>query len=120
MSSTDDEVEMGTLTDQALHDRLEKEIAAVKNGISALSGEIAGVINAFARTAAKRARRAAKQTRDNVDAAMSEASESTGAGATQDAPSLEETLEDVITQRPLAAVGIAVGLGFLIGLTWRR
>jgi len=34
--------------------------------------------------------------------------------------SLEETLEDVITQRPLAAVGLALGIGFLIGVTWRR
>jgi ElaB/YqjD/DUF883 family membrane-anchored ribosome-binding protein len=36
------------------------------------------------------------------------------------ASSIEETLEDVITQRPLATVGVALGLGFLIGLTWRR
>jgi len=41
--------------------------------------------------------------------------------AAQDtAHSIEETLEDVITQRPLAAVGLAMGLGFLIGATWRR
>jgi len=41
--------------------------------------------------------------------------------AAQDAAnSIEETLEDVITQRPLATVGLALGLGFLIGVTWRR
>jgi len=34
--------------------------------------------------------------------------------AAQDAAtSLEESLEDVITQRPLATVGLALGLGFL-------
>ena len=38
--------------------------------------------------------------------------------AAQDAAvRLEETLEDVITQRPLATVGLALGLGFLIGAT---
>ena len=42
-------------------------------------------------------------------------------GAAQDAAAtIEETLEDVITQRPLATVGLAIGLGFLIGVTWRR
>jgi ElaB/YqjD/DUF883 family membrane-anchored ribosome-binding protein len=42
-------------------------------------------------------------------------------GAAQEAAStIEETLEDAITQRPLAAVGLAIGLGFLIGVTWRR
>jgi ElaB/YqjD/DUF883 family membrane-anchored ribosome-binding protein len=33
---------------------------------------------------------------------------------------LEETIEDAITERPIAAVGLAIGLGFLIGVTWRR
>jgi len=42
-------------------------------------------------------------------------------GCRQDAAhSIEETLEDVIQQRPLATVGLALGLGFLIGATWRR
>jgi len=42
-------------------------------------------------------------------------------GAAQDAASsIEESLEDVITQRPLATVGLALGLGFLIGVVWRR
>jgi ElaB/YqjD/DUF883 family membrane-anchored ribosome-binding protein len=42
-------------------------------------------------------------------------------GAAQDAASsIEETLEDAITQRPLATVGLALGIGFLIGVTWRR
>jgi ElaB/YqjD/DUF883 family membrane-anchored ribosome-binding protein len=41
--------------------------------------------------------------------------------AAQDAAySFEESLEDVITQRPLATVGLALGLGFLIGAAWRR
>ena len=41
--------------------------------------------------------------------------------AAQDAASsIEELLEEVITQRPLATVGLALGLGFLIGVTWRR
>jgi ElaB/YqjD/DUF883 family membrane-anchored ribosome-binding protein len=34
--------------------------------------------------------------------------------------SIEETLEDAITQRPLATVGLALGIGFLIGAAWRR
>jgi ElaB/YqjD/DUF883 family membrane-anchored ribosome-binding protein len=41
--------------------------------------------------------------------------------AAQDAAyGLEESLEDVITQRPLATVGLALGIGFLIGAIWRR
>ena len=40
--------------------------------------------------------------------------------AAHEAAAIEETLEDAITERPLAAIGLAVGLGFLIGVTWRR
>ena len=41
--------------------------------------------------------------------------------AAQDAAySIEETLEEAIAERPLASVGLALGLGFLIGVTWRR
>ena len=36
------------------------------------------------------------------------------------ASSLEESLEEAITQRPLATVGIALGIGFLIGAAWKR
>ncbi len=36
------------------------------------------------------------------------------------ATSIEETLEQAISERPLAAVGLALGLGFLVGVTWRR
>ena len=70
----------------------------------------------------KQARRGYKQARANVDAAVDDMSERGGAmmDAAQDAAySIEETLEDVIVQRPLATVGLALGLGFLIGATWR-
>jgi ElaB/YqjD/DUF883 family membrane-anchored ribosome-binding protein len=131
MSSTDGETGMKNLADKAaqqiqdknLQERLEKDVAAVKNDIAALTDQITDALNSFAGTAQKQARRGYKQARANVDSAVDDISERGGAmmDAAQDAAStIEETLEDVITQRPLATVGIALGLGFLIGATWRR
>ena len=127
MSSTDGEIEMSNLTDkvnqQRLEERLEKDVAAVKNDIAALTDQITDALNALAGTAGKQARRSFKQARANVDSAVEDVSERGSAmmGAAHDAAaSIEETLEDVITQRPLATVGLAIGLGFLIGATWRR
>jgi ElaB/YqjD/DUF883 family membrane-anchored ribosome-binding protein len=123
MSSTDGEIGMRNLTDKATYERLEKEVAAVKNDISALTDQITDALNSFAGTAKKQARRGYKQARDNVDSAVEDLSERGGAvmDTAQDAVStIEETLEDVIQQRPLATVGLALGLGFLIGMTWRR
>jgi ElaB/YqjD/DUF883 family membrane-anchored ribosome-binding protein len=123
MSSTDGEDGMRNLADKATYERLEKDVAAVKNDISTLTEQITDALNTFTGTARKQARQGYKQARANVDSAMSDVQDrgSAALDAAQDAAySIEETLEDVIQQRPLATVGIALGLGFLIGVTWRR
>jgi len=123
MSSTDGETGMRNMTDKTTYERLEKDVAAVKNDIAALTDQITDALNSFAGSARKQARRGYKEARANVDQAVSDASERGGAmmDAAQDAAySIEESLEDVISQRPLATVGLALGLGFLIGVTWRR
>ena len=127
MSSTDGEIGMRDLSDKAtqqrLEERLEKDVAAVKNDIAALTDQITDALNTFAGAAKKQARRGYKQARENVDATVDDMTERGSAmmDAAHDAAfSMGETLEDAITQRPLATVGIALGLGFLIGVTWRR
>jgi len=114
---------MKNMTENPNYERLEKDVTSVKNDIAALTDQITDAINTLAGAAQKQARRGYRQARTNVDAAIGEASERGSAmmDAAQDtASSIEETLEDVITQRPLATVGLALGLGFLIGATWRR
>jgi ElaB/YqjD/DUF883 family membrane-anchored ribosome-binding protein len=123
MSSTDGEDAMRNMTDKATYDRLQKDVNAVKNDISALADQISDVLEAFKGDARKQAQRTFKQARANVDSVMSDVSKRGGEAidaAQGYANTLEESLEDAITQRPLAAVGLAVGLGFLIGVTWRR
>jgi ElaB/YqjD/DUF883 family membrane-anchored ribosome-binding protein len=123
MSSADGEDGMRNLADKATYERLEKDVAAVKNDISTLTEQITDALNTFTGTAKKQARQGYKQARANVDSVMSDVQDrgSAALDAAQDAAySIEETLEDVIQQRPLATVGIALGLGFLIGVTWRR
>lgn len=123
MSSSDGEDAMKSMTDKATYDRLQKDVESVKNDISALTDQITEVLHSFSGTAKKEARKGYRQARANVDSLMSDAGErgSAALDAAQDAAaSLQETLEDAIHQRPLATVGLAVGLGFLIGVTWRR
>src|SRR5665213_2809089 len=100
MSSTDGEAGMRNLTDKATYERLEKDLAAVKNDISALTDQITDALNAFAGSAGKQARRGYKQARANVDSAVDDMSERGSAmmDAAQDAASsIEESLEEVIT-----------------------
>ena len=123
MSMTNGETATKNLTDKATYERLEKDVTAVKNDIAALTDQITDALNSFAGTATKQARLGYKQARANAEQAVDDMSERSSAmmDAAQDAASsLGETLEDAITQRPLATVGIALGIGFLIGVTWRR
>jgi ElaB/YqjD/DUF883 family membrane-anchored ribosome-binding protein len=120
--STDGKIGMRNLTDKATQERLEN-VAAMKNDIAALTDQITDALNCFAGTAKKQARSGYKQARANVDSAVDDISERGGTvmdAAKDVAHSIEETLEDAITQRPLATVGLALGLGLLIGATWRR
>jgi ElaB/YqjD/DUF883 family membrane-anchored ribosome-binding protein len=123
MSMTNGEAKMKDLGDETTYQRLQKDVTAVKDDIAALTEQITEAINTFAGSARKQARRSYKEARANAESALDDASERGSAmlGAAQDAAvTLEETLEDVIVQRPLATVGLALGLGFLIGVTWRR
>lgn len=123
MSMTDGDAAMKNPTDKATYERLEKDVTAVKNDIAALTEQITDALNNFAGNAGKQARRSYKQARANAEQAVDDVSERGSAmmDAAQDtAVSIEETLEDAIAQRPLATVGLALGIGFLIGVTWRR
>lgn len=123
MSTTNAEAGMRDWTDKATRDRLEKDVAAVKSDIAALTDQITDAINTFANSTGKQARRGYRQARENVDSAMDDMSERSSAmmEAAHDAyGSIEETLEEAITHRPLATVGLALGIGFLIGAAWRR
>jgi len=123
MSMTDGEAGMRNIADKATYDRLDKDVTAVKNDIATLTDQITDAINTLAAAATKQAKRGYKQAGAHVDTTVDDMSErgSVMMDAAQDAAySIEETLEDVIMQRPLATVGLALGMGFLIGLTWRR
>jgi ElaB/YqjD/DUF883 family membrane-anchored ribosome-binding protein len=120
MSSTDT---MKTMTDKATYERLQKDVEAVRNDISELTEQFSDALNAFTKSTRKQARRGYRQARADVDTFMGDATKKGAAAleAAQDAAaSLEDTIEDAIVQRPLASIGLAVGLGFLIGVTWRR
>jgi len=123
MASNDTAEAIKELTDKATYERLQKDVAAVKDDISKLAGQLTDALDTFSTAARKEARRNYKQARGNVDAIVSDATKkgSAALAAAQDAAvSLEDSVEDAIVQRPMASMGLALGLGFLIGVTWRR
>jgi len=123
MPSSDTIRSLREFADSDTFERLQKDVSSVRKDIAALTDQITDTISHFGGAARRQARQGYKQAQDNVNAALDDASERGGAwlDAAQDtASSLEEALEDVIAQRPLATVGLALGLGFLIGVMWRK
>jgi ElaB/YqjD/DUF883 family membrane-anchored ribosome-binding protein len=107
----------------AAYERLEKDMTAVKNDIANLSQQIAEVVNSLAVLAQSQAKRGVKNARANAGSIVSNASDRVDAVAVaaQDAAtSMRDVLEETIQERPLATIAMALGLGFLIGVTWRR
>jgi ElaB/YqjD/DUF883 family membrane-anchored ribosome-binding protein len=103
--------------------RVEKDLTAVKNEIARLSQQIADAVNALAAAAQNRGRQSLRQARADVDSAVSGASDRAGfvASAAKDTASLiSDTLASVIQDRPVAAVALALGVGFVMGVAWRR
>ena len=122
MNETSSDAGLSPADDNA-YARLEKDITAVKTDIAHLSQQISEAVNALGAVAQGEARRGMRNARANVDSAMADASDRAGATVTAAqgaASSVRESLEDVIQERPVATLAVALGLGFLIGVNSRR
>ncbi len=123
MPTTGAPTDMHNAAEQLSRERLQKDVTAVKDDIAALTDQITDALNTFAGAARKQARQSYRQARADVDSTVDDVSQRGYAmidAAQEAASSLEGRLEDAIAQRPIATVGLALGLGFLIGAAWRR
>jgi ElaB/YqjD/DUF883 family membrane-anchored ribosome-binding protein len=107
--------------------RLEKEMAAMKDATGNLSDQIADAASDLGASAQEQAKRSLKYAREyggaQVDSIVADASDRMGAAASAaqaQAASLADTLEDTVRERPLSAIGVGLGFGFLMGAIWRR
>jgi ElaB/YqjD/DUF883 family membrane-anchored ribosome-binding protein len=103
--------------------RLEKEMKAMKNAIGSLTDQIADAASDVGAVAQDQAKRGLRHARANIDSVVGDASDRVGAvasAAQMHAASIGDTMEDVVRERPLSTVALALGLGFLVGAAWRR
>ena len=103
--------------------RLEKEMAKMRDAIGGLSDQISDAASDIGAVAQDQARRGLKHARANMGSMVNDASDRLGVVANRaqsQASSLGDTLEDAIQERPLSTLALAIGLGFLAGVIWRR
>ena len=103
--------------------RLEKEMATMRDAIGGLSDQISDAASDIGAVAQEEARRGMKHARANMGSMVNDASDRLGVVANRaqsQASSLGDSLEDAVQERPLSTLALALGLGFLAGVIWRR
>jgi ElaB/YqjD/DUF883 family membrane-anchored ribosome-binding protein len=103
--------------------RLEKEMANMRDAIGGLSDQISDAASDIGSVAQEQARRGLKHARANMGSMVNDASDRLGVVANRaqsQASTLGDSLEDAVQERPLATLALALGLGFLAGVIWRR
>ncbi len=95
----------------------------MRDAIGGLSDQISDAASDIGAVAQEQARRSLKHARSNMGSMVNDASDRLGVVADRaqaQASSLGDTLEDAIQERPLATLALALGFGFLAGVSWRR
>jgi ElaB/YqjD/DUF883 family membrane-anchored ribosome-binding protein len=103
--------------------RLETEMANMRDTISGLSDHISDDASDIGSVAQDRAAGGLGHARANMGSMVNDASDRLGIVANRArsaSATLGDSLEDAVQQRPLATLALAVGLGFLAGVIWRR
>jgi ElaB/YqjD/DUF883 family membrane-anchored ribosome-binding protein len=121
--ASDQDASMKSAEDRSSYECLRRDVEAMKADISKLAKQVTDTFNDLVGTVRHEAHSRYNQARSGVDAVMADVEEQKNAAfdAVQDSlATIEEKLEDAVQQRPIAAIGLALGLGVLIGVTWRR
>src|SRR5262249_42523068 len=99
------------------------EIEKLKQDVTGLAQQLGTVVDTTKDEAMEQLRGQlfrVKSTIDDVLAASSEKGQEAADAVKEVADTLGEAVEESLRKRPLTTVGLAIGLGFLFGATWRR
>lgn len=95
---------------------LQGDMTAIRDDLRSLGQQVASLVN-------REAKSRLNQTKSSINGAVNDASErgEEALDAVREAfDSLSTEVEGSIKNNPLATIGIAIGLGFLLGAAWRR
>src|ERR1700694_6552 len=100
-----------------------KEIDKLKDDLAQLAQQLSNVADTAADGALDQVRAQVQRVKNSMDEVFAEASDrgQEAAYAVRDvAESFSEALEETLHRRPLTTLGLALGVGFIAGATWRR
>jgi ElaB/YqjD/DUF883 family membrane-anchored ribosome-binding protein len=103
--------------------RLEREMATMNDTLGGLTDQISDAAGDTGSVTRRQAALGLKHARANMGSMVHDASDRLGVVAHRAQPqpnTLGDSLEAAIQERPLATLALAIGVGFLAGMMWRR
>jgi ElaB/YqjD/DUF883 family membrane-anchored ribosome-binding protein len=102
---------------------IQRELKVVRDDIGRLAEQISTLLSSGGSDAVREVKAQIDRFRERLDDVVADAGVKglDAIGSVRDsADMLLDSLEDTVRKRPIATLGIALGLGFLFGATWRR
>jgi ElaB/YqjD/DUF883 family membrane-anchored ribosome-binding protein len=104
-------------------DDIHRELKVIRDDIARLADQIGTLLSSGGNDAIREVKAQIDRFRDRLDDVLSDAGakglDAIG-GLRDSADTLLDSLEDAVRKRPISTLGVALGLGFLFGATWRR
>jgi ElaB/YqjD/DUF883 family membrane-anchored ribosome-binding protein len=99
---------------------IQHDLQAVRDDLARLAQQISGLVTSGGGEAAAEVKAQLNRIRDSLEGLMSNAREKSFDAARDMTDNALEALETSVRTRPIVTLGVALGLGFLFGATWRR
>lgn len=102
---------------------IQRELKVIRDDIARLAEQIGTLLSSSGSGAVREVKAHVDHFRETLDKVVADAG---GKGldaigeVRESADALLDSIEDAVRTRPMTALGIALGLGFLFGATWRR
>jgi ElaB/YqjD/DUF883 family membrane-anchored ribosome-binding protein len=102
---------------------IHRELKVIRDDIPRLADQISTLLSSGGNDAIREVKAQIDRFRDKLDGVLADASakglDAIG-GMRDSADTLLDSMEDAVRKRPISTLGIALGVGFLFGVTWRR
>jgi ElaB/YqjD/DUF883 family membrane-anchored ribosome-binding protein len=99
---------------------IQRDLQAVRDDLARLAQQISALVAAGGSDAVGELKAQLNRVRDTLEDAMARAGGRSLDVVRDTTDTMLEALEASVRNRPVATLGIALGLGFLFGATWRR
>jgi ElaB/YqjD/DUF883 family membrane-anchored ribosome-binding protein len=103
----------------ASHD-VQEDLRVLREDLGALAEEVAGLMSTTGNETLDKVKDRIRHIRSSLDTVMSDAGTRSRDMLREAGDTVSDAIEESIRERPLTTLALAVGLGFIMGATWRK